>query len=520
MTSINMALTTLLSAAIGLALLYLIKTVFDKKSIAPLPPGPPPRPIIGNLADLPSPGQQDWVHWLKLKDTYGPISSITVLGQTIVIINDARIAFDLLDKRSNIYSSRPRMIFAGEMVGWEDFLAMQPYSDTFRSYRKAMHRVLGTKNAVAQFNQLQEVEVRRLLLRVLQRPADLNQHIRTLTGAVILKIAYGYNIEPHGRDPLVERANKALENFSVAATPGAWMVDTVPFLRYIPAWFPGAGFKRTAASWRENLLETTEKPYRLVLQQMEQDTYPASYLSKLLEESQGRSLTPKEEQVIKFSTASLYAGGVDTTVSTISCFFLATALFPDIQKKAQEELDRVIGPNKLPSFADRSRLPYIEAVVKESLRWHPVAPMGIPHMCTEDDVYEGYLIPKGSLVLPNIWTFTHDPSVYPNPTTFNPDRFLGVNPQPDPHNLTFGFGRRICPGRILADSTVFLTIAQSLAVFDISPGEGARAEFLPGVISHPEPYGLEITPRSVQHMEVIREVEVDVPWGKDIESTS
>lgn len=83
-------------------------------------------------------------------------------------------------------------------------------------------------------------------------------------------------------------------------------------MRYIPAWFPGAGFKRTAASWRENLLETTEKPYRLVLQQMAQGMYPASYLSKLLEESQDRQLTPKEEQVIKFSTASLYAGGVDT----------------------------------------------------------------------------------------------------------------------------------------------------------------------------------------------------------------
>lgn len=86
------------------------------------------------------------------------------------------------------------------------------------------------------------------------------------------------------------------------------------------------------------------------------------------------------------------------------------ALYPDVQKKAQEELDRVIRPNKLPTFADRAKLPYIEAVVNESLRWHPVAPMGIPHMCTEDDLYEGYLIPKGSLVLPNIW--------YPSPFPF------------------------------------------------------------------------------------------------------
>jgi cytochrome P450 len=79
------------------------------------------------------------------------------------------------------------------------------------------------------------------------------------------------------------------------------------------------------------------------------------------------------------------------------------ALHPEVQTKAQEELDRVLGPNKLPTFEDRSKLPYIDAMVKESLRWHPVAPMGIPHMCTVDDVYEGYRIPKGSLIMANIW---------------------------------------------------------------------------------------------------------------------
>lgn len=91
------------------------------------------------------------------------------------------------------------------------------------------------------------------------------------------------------------------------------------------------------------------------------------------------------------------------TVSALSCFFLAMTLYPDVQRKAQEELDRVLGPNRLPTFEDRDNLPYIEALVKETLRWHPVAPTGIPHLCTEDDLYNGYLIPKGALILPNIW---------------------------------------------------------------------------------------------------------------------
>ena len=79
------------------------------------------------------------------------------------------------------------------------------------------------------------------------------------------------------------------------------------------------------------------------------------------------------------------------------------ALFPEAQRKAQEEIDRVVGTDRLPTFEDRENLPYVDALVKEALRWHPVVPMGVPHVTTEDDIYEGYFIPKGSILLPNIW---------------------------------------------------------------------------------------------------------------------
>jgi hypothetical protein len=87
----------------------------------------------------------------------------------------------------------------------------------------------------------------------------------------------------------------------------------------------------------------------------------------------------------------------------MACFFLAMTVFPEVQRKAQQEIDRKVGADRLPGFQDRQNLPYIDAIVKEVLRWHPVAPMGLPHMTTEDDICEGYLIPKGSLLLPNIW---------------------------------------------------------------------------------------------------------------------
>jgi cytochrome P450 len=90
-------------------------------------------------------------------------------------------------------------------------------------------------------------------------------------------------------------------------------------------------------------------------------------------------------------------------VSSISFFFLALARFPEVQRKAQEEIDRVVGTSRLPSFDDRKNLPYVDAVVKEVLRWQPVVPMSLPHMAAEEDIFEGYRIPKGAMFLTNIW---------------------------------------------------------------------------------------------------------------------
>jgi len=193
-------------------------------------------------------------------------------------------------------------------------------------------------------------------------------------------------------------------------------------------------------------------------------------------------------------------------------------VFPEVQWKAQEEIDRVVGTGRLPTFEDRENLPYVDAVVKEALRWHPVAPLGLPHVSTEDDTYNGYFIPKGAMLIAGIWGFLHDPKVYHDPMSFNPERFLGENPEPDPHTLSFGFGRRICPGKVLADTSTYLTVAQSLAVFNITKlvEDGRTIEpdikFLPGIISHPAPFQTDIKPRSPEHEKLIRAVEVEHPW--------
>ncbi|TDL20320.1 cytochrome P450 [Rickenella mellea] len=165
-----------------------------------------------------------------------------------------------------------------------------------------------------------------------------------------------------------------------------------------------------------------------------------------------------------------FAGGTDTTISTIQTFFLAMVLHPEIQMNAQEQIDKVVGRDRLPEFSDLVRLPYAEAILKETLRWQPVFPMGVAHQTTTDDEYKGCHIPKGAMVMVNAWSILNDETADSDPLAYNPERFL-KNGQIDPTvrdcAAAFGFGRRICPGRYMALNGAFITIASILSASDI-----------------------------------------------------
>lgn len=185
-----------------------------------------------------------------------------------------------------------------------------------------------------------------------------------------------------------------------------------------------------------------------------------------------------------------------------------------VQRKAHAELDRVIGKYRLPILADRDKLPYIDAIIKETHRWRPVAPTGVPHAALQDDIYDGYLIPKGAQMIPNVSLFASDQTAYPVPESFNPDRFMTTPAPPDPTAFTFGFGRRVCAGRLLAESSMFLTIAQSLAAFEFGKAMDENGkevepsvEYGPGFVSHPPPFGVTAKVRSREMERLIVAVE-------------
>ncbi|KXG47264.1 Cytochrome P450, E-class, group I [Penicillium griseofulvum] len=426
----------------------------------------------------------------------GPISSLVTIGQTVIILNKPEVAFDLMEKRSAIHSSRPQGVFSADLVNWKRAVTISGDASMVRTHRKYITNLLGSKNAISTLHPQLDLGARQFLLQTLQRPDSLIENIRRITGAKILDIVYGYKVAPSGPDSLVDMAERSGIQFSSAVQPGMWAVDSVPI---------------------------SEKPYAFVLHQRSKGKGVDSYVSRHLD-ALGRPVTPEEESVIKWTAAIIYGAGADTTVSALSTFFLAMAKFPDIQRHAQAELDLMVG-SRLPTMADRPNLPYVDALMKEVMRWHPVAPLAVPHMSTEDDEYCGYRIPKGAVLIANIWSFTHDPEIYNEPMSFNPDRFLqhenGIAPECDPQKFVFGFGRRICPGRFLAEASLFLTIAKSLSVFDITKGLGVDgkemdlpAEFSTGVISHPSPFRIQVRPRSEHAQVLIRSVEAEEPWLK------
>ncbi|KAG6909522.1 hypothetical protein DXG01_017079 [Tephrocybe rancida] len=500
-----------LSGGLAVVALYLFSQKLRRDRS--LPPGPRGLPIVGNMFDMPK--EYEWEHWAKHKDLYGPISTVNVLSTRVIIINDLQTAIDLLETKSSIYSNRPTFPFAGEFIGWNRQMILSQYDDRFRLMRKYVKAYIGTKSAIAPHRNVQEIETKYFLARVLREPHTVIENIRRSAGSIFLKLSHGYTIDTSGPDTLVELVENASKEFHTATLPGEWLIDSISWMRYLPAWWPGQHFKKVGKVFREHNFEQAIRPVDFVKRQMAKGVEVPSFTSTMLRQG----LNDHEEDVVQWGANSLYGGGTDTTTAALTTFMLAMVLNPDVQKKAQGELDTIVGHGRLPSMEDRSRLPYMEALLLEVLRYHPIGPMGIPHCVSQDDYYNGMLIPKDSIVLANLWLFAHNPDIYPEPNAFNPDRFYKTEkPQLDPQTFVYGFGRRACPGRELANANMFLFMSMMLSCFDIVKAvDDNGVEITPtlsfgsGTVSHPKPFPFTIKPRSADSEALISNIFEDHP---------
>lgn len=499
-------------AFIGLVFVVIAKFIlFDRKrSALPLPPGPPGEPILGHLRIIPSISPEyTYMQWSK--DFKSDIVSGKVLGQPVIVLNSTQAAIDLLDKRGVNYCDRPRFVLF-EVMGWKKTLTFLRSGPDFRMHRRILQKNFQKSNIV-QYRPIQLKETIVMLNGILEHPDDWENIIRRFATAVVLGIGFGIDVDS-SNDPFIQVAADASYALGHGGAPAGTPVDFFPLLRYMPRWLHDRSLK-FANDWRWAIQNLHNKPFEAV---MNSEDRTHSLMSAMLDQRQEQVENGATETLtyddIKGAAGAVFAAGQDTTWATLMVFVLNMLLHPDVQRKAQQALDEVVGRERLPSFEDRPKLDLMEYILQETLRWCPVSPIGVPHRSLQDDVYNGYSIPAGSFVYANARAMTHDESVYENPDEFEPDRYIppdkGGRGEPFPIGQ-FGFGRRLCVGRHLAEASVWIVMASILSTMTIVPAlddDGneivPKVELTYGLTSHPKRFACKFVPRDDQSASLIR----------------
>ncbi|EIM83701.1 cytochrome P450 [Stereum hirsutum FP-91666 SS1] len=427
-----------------------------------VPPGPRGWPLIGNALDLGGP--QLWLKLTEWRETYGDIIYLNAAGQPVVILNSPKAAAGLLDKRAGNTSNRPRNIVGSEMLTGGLFMPLKSPSDVWRRMRHATHEELSKSSSTA-YQPSQMAESVSLALDLLRSPSQWLLNIQRANGAFIINLLFGSNPDTSDIDTRIAAINDFTKRLTIALLPGSHLVEFFPWMKYIPARF--AEWKRAALNSFKTDSVTFERMTAPVYAGLARGEEPSSLLGRISKDPGRYNLSLGESSWI---AVAMYAAGAETTTSIMAWWMQAMVLHPDAQVRAQAELDAVVGRARVPTFTDYEHLPYIRAMAKEALRWRPVVPLGVPHASRADDYYEGHFIPANSLIIANVWLLNRDPGVWgPDAMEFKPERHLDdhekrVGPQEakEEGHFTYGFGRRVCVGKHVANvriTPVVLTIS-------------------------------------------------------------
>lgn len=409
-----------------------------------------------------------------------------------------------------------------------------PYGKRWRAVRNIMHSTLTLKNAEA-YSVIQDFESKQLLVDLLNTPDDFYMHNRRYSASVIFQVVYGRRI-PQWDCQDIKEIFEVLGRFVQVRRPGEWLVDVFPSLadsRLFDLFSP----------WRKvgkAFFKADNQVFQRLWRRMQSDVAAGSVSNCFGKDFMEAREADKYDDCIDDLQAAWLCGGLveagsETTSAALNNFIKLLLSNPEAQRRAHEELDTVVG-DRLPTFADEPNLPYIRAMCKEILRMRPVNKFGVNHSSTQDDWYKGWFIPKGSVVMVNMWAIQYDPSIWHDPEKFEPARYLGwdltaaesavAEPAKRDH-YTYGGGRRICAGIHVAEKSIFINVARILHGFDLglAKDENGRqieldfttASLNKGSGTVSKPFRCSITPRSEKHAALMRR-EWEDAQAKDLES--
>lgn len=393
-----------------------------------LPPGPRGLPIIGNLLEMPK--SHPWRTHTEMHKKYGPIFSMQYGLNTVIYLGTYNLARELLEKRSNIYSSRPRMEMVGECISQGNRSLILPYGEQWRGYRRLQGAFLSPRMSNT-YRELQDLESKQLVSEFLTKD-DFFKRFHRYSSSLTFALAYGKRM-PTGQEEEVKGVERIMDSLNTAFHTN-WIVDSLPMLNKLP---------RFMKPWMKiaNFLGDEEREFFTEIRKPATSRRGYNWCKDILTMKDHKALTDLQ---LSYVIGNTYEAGADTTTMTLQVFTLAAVLHPDKVKFVQNEIDGIVGRDRLPNFDDIDKMPYLEAFIKEVHRWRPVLPGGVPHAVTEDDEFMGYRIPKGATVVAGHWAISMDEETYPDPDSFEPERFLN---NPELPYSQFGFGRRKCIGK-------------------------------------------------------------------------
>ncbi|KAI3684651.1 hypothetical protein L6452_33876 [Arctium lappa] len=460
-----MEISYLYTSLLFLLLSYLFTSHLRRSRTANLPPTVfPSLPIIRHLYLLKPPLYRTLA---KISAKYGPILHLDFGSRRVILVSSPSVVEECFTKNDIVFANRPRMLF-GKIIGLNyTTLAWSPYGDNWRNLRRIASIEILSIHRLNEFHDIR-VEEGRLLIRKLLSNYSSTVNVKLvfyeLTLNVMMRMISGKRY--FGGDKLEEEGKQFREilNDTFMLAGAANVGDYLPIL----SWFGVNGLEKKLIA----LQERRDVFFQRLIDQLrkgngdqvgnKRKTMIEVLLS--LQESDPEYYT---DAMIRNFVLVLLAGGTDTSSGTMEWTMSLLLNHPQVLQKAQNEIDRNVGKDRLVDESDMPNLPYLRCIINETLRLYPAGPILIPHESSDDCVVGGYNIPRGTMLLVNQWAIHHDPNLWTEPERFNPERFEGLEGTRDGFKLMpFGSGRRSCPGEGLAVRMVGVTLGLIIQCFD------------------------------------------------------